>query len=986
MAARTDAAAYGSPRQCSFFLAYIFLFSLFGTLCTGNPKYTFHSLTDIGYQARIPISSDFHRKHNIPDEIARPPGSPWIVVGSGRRRRRRRERKQKRGRRSGLMLRLRKQPHKPPLPSLFLSNARSLLHKMDDLDLQLTGNHYVRDCCVIIITETWLRPDIPDASMQLASRSLLRADRTLDSGKRRGGGLCMYVHENWCNNATIVGSHCCPDLEYMAVRCRPFFLPRELAVVIVIAVYIPPDADVSTALSLLLRAVSEQQRAHPDGFHIVAGDFNKANLKTVLPNFHQHVKCASRGENTLDHVYTNIKHAYRAIPLPHLGQSDHLSLLLFPAYTPLRRKLRPTLRTITSWPEDALHKLKDCFQRTDWDLFDHQELGTHRDTVLGYIQFCASNVTVTKTIRVFPNQKPWMCSQVRSLLRARDTAFRSGDRALYSAARAELRRGVKRAKADHRQRIESHLSSNNGRKVWQGIQEITNFRGSAAQVEDQGAQLAEELNSFFARFGTSQQHSPVPALPPPPPSSDITPLTVQEHKVRKVLLTVNPRKAAGPDGVPGKVLRACAEELAPTFTTIFNRSLALATVPPCLKTSTIIPVPKKSAISSLNDYRPVALTPVIMKCFERLVLQHIKDYLPPHLDPHQFAYRTNRSTEDAIAVALHCAVNHLEQQQSYVRMLFVDYSSAFNTILPDRLTTKLDTLGLPSLTCAWINDFLTNRLQAVRVGSRLSSTRTLSIGSPQGCVLSPLLFRLYTHDCRPAHNHNRIVKFADDTTVVGLISNGDEVAYREEVLELVDWCSENNLALNTKKTNKLIIDFRRHSPEPTPLFINGERVERVHSTKYLGVHISDRISWSENITTIVKKAQQRLHFLRVLRRYNLNTDLLLTFYRSSIESLLTYCIVVWFGSSTAADREKLQRVVKAAQRIIGRPLPSLTDIYTTRCLSRAKAISADSSHPGSALFDLLPSGRRYRQMKTRTNRLRNSFFPQAIAALNSSRH
>ena len=88
--------------------------------------------------------------------------------------------------------------------------------------------------------------------------------------------------------------------------------------------YIPPDAIVNTALSVLLNTRNEQQRAHPDGVHIIAGDFNRANLKTVLPKFYQHVKCSTRGKNTLDHVYTNIKHAYRAIPLPHLGPSDHL--------------------------------------------------------------------------------------------------------------------------------------------------------------------------------------------------------------------------------------------------------------------------------------------------------------------------------------------------------------------------------------------------------------------------------------------------------------------------------------------------------------------------------------------------------------------------------------------------------------------------------------------------------------------------------------
>ncbi|KAK0153884.1 putative RNA-directed DNA polymerase from transposon X-element [Merluccius polli] len=287
-------------------------------------------------------------------------------------------------------------------------------------------------------------------------------------------------------------------------------------------------------------------------------------------------------------------------------------------------------------------------------------------------------------------------------------------------------------------------------------------------------------------------------------------------------------------------------------------------------------------------------------------------------------------------------------------MLFVDYSSAFNTIIPDILITKLITLGLPPLTCAWIKDFLTNRPQTVRLGPHLSSTRTLSTGSPQGCVLSPLLYCLYTHDCSPANNSNLIVKFADDTTVVGIISGGDEAAYREEVLKLVAWCSENNLALNTRKTKEIIINFRKLSTDPPPT-----PHQRVHTFRFLGVLISSDLTWTENTTAIIKKAQQRLHFLRVLRKYNLNSSLLLAFYRSSIESILTYCITVWYSSCTMADRERLQRIIKAAQKIIGCPLPSLTDIFTSRCLTRAKNITKDNTHPGFILFDLLPSRRRY---------------------------
>ena len=356
------------------------------------------------------------------------------------------------------------------------------------------------------------------------------------------------------------------------------------------------------------------------------------------------------------------------------------------------------------------------------------------------------------------------------------------------------------------------------------------------------------------------------------------------------------------------------------------------------------------------------------------------------MDPHQFAYRTNRSTEDAIAIALHSALNHLEVRGSYVRMLFIDFSSAFNTIIPDILIPKLTNLGLPPSTCSWIKDFLTNRPQQVKTGPHLSSTRTLSTGSPQGCVLSPLLYSLYTSDCRPAHPDNIIVKFADDTTVVGMIRRGNEAAYRDEVLRLGEWCATNNLALNISKTKELVLDFRRNRAVPAPLYINGECVEQVETFKFLGVHISANLSWSANTTALVKKAQQRLHFLRVLRREHLDTRLLVTFYRSTIESLLTYAVTTWHSNCTKADRKRLQRVTNTAQRIIGCPLPPIATIYNSRCLTRTRNILRDSTHPGFHLFNLMRSGRRYRSIGARTNRFRDSFFPKAVTFLNANLH
>ena len=142
-------------------------------------------------------------------------------------------------------------------------------------------------------------------------------------------------------------------------------------------------------------------------------------------------------------------------------------------------------------------------------------------------------------------------------------------------------------------------------------------------------------------------------------------------------------------------------------------------------------------------------------------MAHINCLIPATLDPLQFAYRPNRSIDDAISIALHTALSNLDKRNTYVRMLLIDYSSVFNTIVHTKLVTKLRTLGLNTSLCNWILDILTGRPQVVRVGNITSAMLTINTGAPQGCVLSSLLYSLF-------NNSNTIIKFADNTTVVGL--------------------------------------------------------------------------------------------------------------------------------------------------------------------------------------------------------------------------
>jgi hypothetical protein len=161
-----------------------------------------------------------------------------------------------------------------------------------------------------------------------------------------------------------------------------------------------------------------------------------------------------------------------------------------------------------------------------------------------------------------------------------------------------------------------------------------------------------------------------------------------------------------------------------------------------------------------------------------------------------------------------------------VRMLFIDYSSA---LVPSKLVIMLETLGLDPALCNWVLDFLTGRPQVVRVGNNISTPLILNTGAPQGCVLSPLLYSLPSHDCVAMHAPNSIIKFVDDTTVVGLITNNDETPYREEVRALRVWCQENNLTLNVNTTKEMIVEFRKQQREHPPIDIDGTVVERVVS-------------------------------------------------------------------------------------------------------------------------------------------------------------
>ncbi|KAK3565829.1 hypothetical protein QTP86_015810, partial [Hemibagrus guttatus] len=287
-------------------------------------------------------------------------------------------------------------------------------------------------------------------------------------------------------------------------------------------------------------------------------------------------------------------------------------------------------------------------------------------------------------------------------------------------------------------------------------------------------------------------------------------------------------------------------------------------------------------------------------------------------------------------------------------MLFIDYSSAFNTVILHKLTHKLFALGLHPTLCDWLLDFLTGRPQCVRIGNRTSATIIKKNWHTTGvCSQS-----------HPLHTVHIILKFADDTAVIGRITGRDEVAYRREVASLVIWCEDNHITLNTDKTKEMIVDMGKERRPLQPLIIlslSSERAVEKYSWVVLSVQVRSSLMWTTRYLKLLTLSTSsfwtlnttQLYFLRRLRKFGKSLKILNNFYDCVIESILTNCIIVWYGSTTVRDRKHLQRVVKTAE-IIRIPLPSLQTIYQHRKAASTPPIpnmDCSNSYPQDSYSD-----------------------------------
>ncbi|XP_078252377.1 uncharacterized protein LOC144592039 isoform X1 [Rhinoraja longicauda] len=260
---------------------------------------------------------------------------------------------------------------------------------------------------------------------------------------------------------------------------------------------------------------------------------------------------------------------------------------------------------------------------------------------------------------------------------------------------------------------------------------------------------------------------------------------------------------------------------------------------------------KDAAPEGTQQLQPVALTSHLMKTLERLVLAHLRPLVRPSMDPLQFAYQTRIGVEDTIIYLRNRVLSHLEKPDSTVRIMFFDFSSAFNTIQPGLQGGKLERTGVDHHLTSWILDYITNRPQYVRTKDRGSDRVVCNTAGNSACsiLVHPVHCGLQAQLCR------LLQKLSDDSAIIGLITGNEDRAYRELIKEFVDWCQQYCLRINAGKTREMVVDFRRRSQvPPTSVNIQGMDMERVDSYKYLGVHLNNKLDWTENTDALYRKS------------------------------------------------------------------------------------------------------------------------------------
>ena len=475
----------------------------------------------------------------------------------------------------------------------------------------------------------------------------------------------------------------------------------------------------------------------------------------------------------------------------------------------------------------------------------------------------------------------------------------------YCKARNKVRSLVRKERCEKEKKI-AETAKVNPKKFWSyvnskrkcktGIAELHTKIGNHTIVSSQDKDKAETLAEFFGSVFTKESEENMPNLEPSVygTKSDDRPFT--EADILKVLKELNPAKAPGPDDMHPKFLKEVADLICKPLEIIFNKSFKEGKVPTSWKEGHISAIFKKGDKTQASNYRPVSLTSVIVKLFEKLVRERIMDHMEINdlISYKQFGFVAGRSTTLQLLKVIDDWVDVLDEGGE-IHCIYMDFMKAFDKVPHKRLITKLQAYGISNQTCNWIKDFLNNRRQRVCVNGEASRWHPVTSGIPQGSVLGPTLFVLFINDL-PSTVRSEAVLFADDTKLFRTIMNDRDIQVVQEDLDrLVDWSDTWLLKFHPDKCKVLKISNNpNREASYTMRRENGERVVLEESTveKDIGVHVDQRLKFEKHILQQTQKANQIMGLIR--RSFvNLTERNFVQLFKSLVRPHLEYCNSVW---------------------------------------------------------------------------------------------
>jgi hypothetical protein len=289
------------------------------------------------------------------------------------------------------------------------------------------------------------------------------------------------------------------------------------------------------------------------------------------------------------------------------------------------------------------------------------------------------------------------------------------------------------------------------------------------------------------------------------------------------------------------------------------------------------------------------------------------------------------------------------ETQPYVRVVALDFSKAFDSLRQSTLFSKLAALTIPDNIYNWMTDFLSDRTHTTKFDGQESGPLSITASVVQGSAIGPVAYAVAASDLRAQTAGNSLNKFADDTYLIIPAVNIDSTALELDHIE--QWAEKNNLKLNRKKTQEIIIRKPRTKLPALPAPVPG--VERVGSLKILGVTVSDTLSVTEHVESILKSSSQSFHALRTLRAHGLADPLIHTVFNARIMSKLVYCSPAWRGFASTEDMARMDAFVRKAQKfnMCSQAVQPVGVVFDNADDKLFKSIVADKQH---VLHRLLP--------------------------------